>query len=596
MKPYICSISEVEHLRAGMVNELNALLPEFRLAACFVNPRAIKNGSEKLHRKLESKVFKNNAAMALRTSTAGMFNGATPKTRAWFASMVTNPLSARNTKVRQFLKNEDDVLSENFKVNNTYRVLPLIYRDALTFSTGAALMLPHEIYGFWFYPLAMGTYSFACDAEGRPEMFCRDFVYTVKQVVDNYATYTKDGEINWDNIHPYVKSCYDKSLYNERVYLTTVIVPNKNFQPLNANLLDPLDKKFHSYTYIQRFATASGQLSTMSIREISRNGEVKGNRLTDFLKVTGFDYFPVVISRWELQAEENFGTAGPTQLALADIMTYQEMQRKRLNAIDKSVAPPMVAPVSMRRHQSSILAGGITYVENMEAGASFKPAFVVDAKIADLIGDMAEYKEIIEEAYYVDLFKMLIGQDLKSHVSAQEIQARAGEKLQLLGPAFNQWDFDIGSVLIGNARHLLGRAGRLPEKPKELISPDGKSDVRIEYVSTLALAQKASDLNTMERMLGVVAQVGQTFNDPSIVKIIKPEDYVRKYADSIGYDPNLLLTEDEYAALNAQQQQAMQAQQAQAQQAQGAEIAKTLSEAKTGQGSMLDNMLQATGL
>lgn len=597
MEPYICSLSEVEHLRADMVNELNMLLPEFRLAACFVNPRAIKNGSEKLHRKLESKVFKNNAAMALRTATAGMFNGASPKTRAWFASMVTNPLSARNTKVKQFLKNEDDILSENFKVNNTYRVLPLIYRDTLTFSTGAAMILPHEIYGFWLYPLAIGTYSFACDAEGRPEMFCRDFVYTVKQVVDTYGTYNDDGSIDWTNIHPFVKSCYEKSLYNERVYLTSVVVPNKNFNPLKQNLLNPLDRKFHAYTYIQRFATASGQLSTLSIRDTSRNGSRgTGDRMKDFTRVSGYDYFPVIISRWELQAEENFGTGGSTQLALADIMTYQEMQRKRLNAIDKGISPPMVAPATLRRHQSSILAGGITYVENMEAGAGFKPAFEVDFKVADLIGDMAEYKEIIDEAYYVDLFKMLIGQDLKSHISVQEINARAGEKLQLLGPAYNQWDFDIGSVLISDARHLLKKAGRLQPLPKELINEDGRSDVRIEYVSTLALAQKAANLNTMERLLGVTTQVAQATQDPSIMKLVKAEKFVREYADSIGYDPNLLLTEDEYEqekANNAQQQQMMQQQ---AQQAQGAEIAKTLSEAKTGQGSMLDNMLQATGI
>lgn len=597
MKPYICSISEVEHLRADMVNELNMLLPDFRLAACFVNPRAIKNGNEKFHRKLESKVFKNNAGMALRTSQSGFFNGVSPKTRGWFASMVTNPITARNTSVKQFLKNDDDILSDTFKVNNTYRVLPLVYKDVLTFSTGACLMLPDAVYGFWLYPLAMGTYSFACDAEGRPEMFCRDFVFTVKQVVDTYGTYDSDGKIIWDNIHPFVKSCYEKSLYNERVYLTTVVVPNVNYRPLQVNQLDPLDKKFHSYTYVQRFATASGQLSTMSLREISRNGEKSGYRKSDFLKVSGFDYFPVIISRWEVQAEENFGSGGPTQLALADIMTYQEMQRKRLNAIDKSISPPMVAPASLRRHQSSILAGGITYVENMNDGNSqFKPAFQVDAKVMDLIGSQDEYSDIINEAYYVDLFKMLIGQDLKSHISVQEINARAGEKLQLLGPAFNQWDFDLGTPILGNSRLMLRKEGKLPTIPKDLINPEGKSDLRIEYVSTLALAQKAGDLTTMERTLGVVSQVAKEFNDPTILRIMKPEDYVRKYADSIGLDPNLLLTEEEYAEVRQQADINAQAAQAQVSQAQGAETAKTLSEAKIGQGSVLDNMLQASGI
>lgn len=592
---YTYNLSEIEYLRSEMVNELQSYMPEYRLAAAFVNPRSIKNGGEKIARKLESKVLINTAGMMLRTSTSGMFNGATPKTRPWFNSVVSNPIAAKNTANKQFIKREDDLIAEVMQLNNTYRALPLLYKDTLTFSTGAVMQLPHPIFGSWMYPLAMGTYSFACDAEGNPEMFCRDFVYTVKQVVDTYGTVDQNGKIIWDNFHKYIRDCYEKSMYNEKVYLTTVIVPNRGWNPLKEERLNPTDRKFQAYTYIQRFGSGSGQFSGLSSRELNRDRAEAVGGNNGFLKVTGFSYFPVIISRWELLAEENFGTGGPTQLALADIMTFQEMQRGRLNAVDKGLRPPMVAPASMKRHQSSILAGGITYVEDAALGATFKPAFQVDFKIAELIGSQADYKELLEEAYFINLFMSLLGEDLKSHVSAVAISSQNAEKLQLLGPALSQWDFDIGSKIIGNNRHILREQGRLEKLPDSMLKDsDGKTPIRIEYVSSLALAQKAANLTTMERFLGVAGSVAQTTGDMSIVKIIKSEGYLREYGDSIGLNPNLLLTEDEFKKVQQveQQKQAMATQQAAA--LNQSEVAKNLGQAKVGEGSMLDTLNSAS--
>lgn len=593
---YTYTLSEVEYLRSDMVNELQEYMPEYRLAAAFVNPRAIKNGGEKIARKLESKVLINTAGMMLRTSTSGMFNGATPKTRPWFQSTISNPLAAKSTANKQFIKREDDLIAEVMQVNNTYRVLPLLYKDTLSFSTGAVMQLPHPIFGSWLYPLSMGTYSFACDAEGNPEMFCRDFVYTVKQVVDNYGTVDANGKKLWNNFHPYIKDCYEKCMYSEKVYLTTVIVPNRNWKPDSENKLNPTDRKYQAYTYIQRFGSAAGKFSGLSSRELNRDrAEVIGGN-NGFIKVTGFSYFPVIISRWELLAEENFGTGGPTQLALADIMTFQEMQRGRLNAVDKGLRPPMVAPASMRRHSSSILAGGITYVEDNALGSTFKPAFEVDFKIAELIGSQADYKELMEEAYFINLFMSLLGQDLKSHVSATEISSRSAEKLQLLGPALSQWDFDIGSKIIGNNRHILREQGRLEPLPEAMLKDNGigKTPVRVEYVSTLALAQKAANLTTMERFLGVAGTVAQTTGDPSVVKIIKSESYLRNYGDSIGLDPNLLLTEDEYKKVQDIETAKQANIQANANALNQSEVAKNLGQAKMGTGSALDTLASAS--
>lgn len=578
------SYAEVTALRNRMRDSMNRHLPTWRELARFISPERLKenpddknNGSRK-----DQRIIKNQAGRSLRTFVSGMMNGATPRSRPWFNLTVNNKSKANSALSKRYFKETEDVLNSHFQVSNLYRVLPITYKDVGVFSNAAFAMLPHPRYGFYFYPFAIGTYAFACDMEGNTNMFTRDFSLTVRQIVERYATLKPNGQIDWTNIPMWVRTNWEQGKYLETMVLSQVIVPNPGYNP-DKRTLDPADKKFQSYSFVQAMGSNLPPQTSSGFRnEMAVNNQ-------EFIKVSGFDYFPVITPRWEVLPEEDYGIDGPGHIALGDVKTLQEMEKWRLEAIAKSVKPPMVGHASLRRHQASILAGGITYVDDQGAAAGFKPAFTVDPKISDLIMDQQEYVQAIKSAFYEDLFLMLSAERSVSHVTAREIDEKAAERMSTLAPVLGQWDQDLSSKLIYNAQLILEQAGRLPKKPREL---EGEM-LRPEYISILAQAAKVSMMNSLEKFTSFVSNLATVQQDPALLQLLNGEQAIRMYGDYVAVDPTLIKDETEYQAVKdtiAQKQ--MMAQQS-AQMSQQAESAKNLSQAKIGEGSMLDTLLQA---
>lgn len=577
--------AEVEGLRNRLRDDLTKKLNTWELLASYIAPERFKLNPDDKHSsyRKDRNIIKNQAGRSLRTFVSGMMNGATPRSRPWFNLTINNNSKANTSAAKRYFAEAEAVINSHFQVSNLYRILPLAYKDVGIFSNSAFAMLPHPRYGFYFYPFAIGTYAFACDQEGNTNMFTRDFSLTVRQVVEQYATLKPNGQPDLSGLPSYVQTQWNSARYLETVILTTVILPNPSYNP-NKVSIDPADKKYQSYTYVQAVGGNLPPQSSSGFRNEKSLGEKQ------FIKVSGYDYFPVITPRWEVAPEESYGVDGPGEIALSDIMTLQEMEKFRLEAIAKMVKPPMVGHASLRRHQASILAGGITYVDDQGALAGFKPAFQLDPKMADLIADQMEYTQAIRSAFYEDLFLMMSGGETKSHVTAAEINEKASERMATLAPVLGQWDQDLSSKVIQNAQIILEQAGRMPKKPKEL---EGEQ-LRPEYISILAQAAKASMMNSLERFSNYTASMAQMQQDPSLLKLLKAEDAIRKYADYVAIDPTLVMDENEFQDVkDAIAQQQMAAQQAAAQQQQAA-TAKDLSAAKIGEGSMLDTMLTAS--
>jgi hypothetical protein len=214
----------------------------------------------------------------------------------------------------------------------------------------------------------------------------------------------------------------------------------------------------------------------------------------------------------------------------------------------------------------------------------------MDPKISELVADQMEYTNAIRSAFYEDLFLMMSGQESKSHITAAEITEKASERMATLAPVLGQWDQDLSSKIIYNAQIILEDAGRMPKRPPEL---EGEQ-LRPEYISILAQAAKVSMMNSLERFANYTASMSQVQQDPALLKLLNAEAAIRKYAEYVAIDPTLILDEDEFNSVRqgiaAQQQQQLMAQQ----QMQNATMAKDLSQAKVGEGSMLDTMLTAS--
>jgi hypothetical protein len=573
---------EVTSLRNRLRDNLTRMLPTWQTLSLFLDPGRLTqwpDSSKNDGSRKDFRIIDNEAGRALRIFTSGMANGATPQVRQWFNLTTTDYKIAKRQNVKKYFEDTSAIITTHLQLSNFYRVMNSAYKDLGIFSNSAFAMLPHPRTGFWLYPFAVGTYSFSCDAEGNPDMFYRDFSMTVRQVVQNYAKLSPTGHIDFSNIPPWVKEQWDAKRYAETMVLTNLIAPNSMYK-------GGFDKKFYSYTYVQ----SAGNNLPPQLSNGFRNEQQKGLDASPFIKVTGYSYFPVIIPRWEVRPGDDFGMQGPGEIAMGDILSLQEMEKGRLEGIQKLLKPAMVGHSSLRRHGSSILAGGMTYVDDAGAAAGFKPAFAVDPKIIELINKSQEVKQAINQSYYVDMFQMFNLGEVKTHVSARETDERAAERLSNLQPVLSQIDVDCHSKVLAIAQLLLNDLGRLPPKPEELKGQDTKP----EYISALAQAAKLSSMNSLERFNSFVVNTAAGLQDPTLLKKIDGAAFIDEYADVLAIPAKVLTTDEDFNKMRqaVAQQQAQQA--AISQQQATAATMKDLSQAELGKGSMLDNLATAS--
>ena len=593
---YTLTISECESKRLEMQQERDIFVPGWKTQARLVSPNRYLSETDRRNPTLKRArdIFDNTAGMANRTFVAGMMNGATSRAKPWWGLEPVDVRIKSSTTTR-YTHGLVEATNQSFQISNLYRILPQSYTDLGIFSNSAFAMLPHPRYGFYFWYLPIGSYCIATDSEGNVNQFQRDFSMTVRQVVEQFATLKPNGQIDWSNIDPWVRKAYEDRNYHYSVALSNLIIPNP--KPLPNSLMSMYSMNFQSYTWIRGMGSNTGSLQASFMNNFRYSNQPMANEIKDFahettspfLSIKGYSYFPVIANRWEVAPGSDYGINGPAEMVIHEIMTLQEEEKYRLEAIAKLVKPPMKAPSSMRRHQSSVLAGSITYVDEQSDGAKYSPVFTVDPKLAELIQSQGEYRAAIRKGFYEDLFLMMNSEEKISHVTAEEIRERASEKLVGIGPALGQLDQDQNAKLIENALILQAKIpGKLPPTPPEL---RGKL-FRPEYISILAQAQKASMLAAQDNFVKFTVDVATATNNPTLLGMVKSENMIRARAEALGIDPDFVSDEEEYANIvKAFQDKAAQNEQMQ-QQNMASQTAKNLAGAEVNPDNMLGQFQQ----
>jgi hypothetical protein len=169
-----------------------------------------------------------------------------------------------------------------------------------------------------------------------------------------------------------------------------------------------------------------------------------------------------------------------------------------------------------------------------------------------LLEDIADVRQRIRGAYYADLF-MMLANDTRSGVTATEIAERHEEKLLMLGPVLERLHNELLSPMIDLAFDHAAESGILPPPPPELQG----MDLNIEFVSTLAQAQRAVSAQGLDRLLGTIGSIAGLF--PEAARKVNVMKLVDEYADLYGVNPEVIVPTDEAQAAADQQAKAAQA-------------------------------------
>ncbi len=503
-------------------------------------------------RKRHSKIINGRATKAARILASGMMSGLTSPARPWFRLALPDADLSEFGPVREWLDAVERRLATAFARSNVYNVLHGCYLDLGVIGTAPFRLEPDDEDGLRAYGMPPGQYALANSARLAVDTAYRELSMTVGQLVEQFGL---------DACSPHVRNLHERRSFDAWVKVVHVVEPNRDMKPGRAD--------------------ADG-MPWRSVWFEASGDEGK------FLRVSGAWENPVMAPRWDLAGEDVYGSS-PAMDALGDIRALQLFERRKAQAADKLINPPMKGPASLQSQRASLLPGDVTYLPDNAAQATFEPAMVVPYQAVQVLElSIREHEQRIDSAFYADLWLALTASD-RRQITAREVAERHEEKMLQLGPVLERLQDELLDPLVDRAFGILLRSEQLPPPPEEI---EGQ-DLRVEYVSILSQAQKLIGTTGVERLTGFAGQAAQI--DPSVLDVLDGEQVLRGYADMLGTPAKMLRDAEEVAAMRAErqaQQQAAQQLEAAGQMAAGA---KTLSETDTSGDNALTQMLAGLG-
>ncbi|CCK12167.1 putative tail protein [Cronobacter sakazakii 680] len=368
-------------------------------------------------------------------------------------------------------------------------------------------------------------------------------------------------EFGLNNVSSSTKSAFENGTYEKWVDVVHAVYPNMNRE---TGKMNAKNKAFRSVYF-----------------------EVGGDN-DKVLRESGYDEFPVMAPRWEVNGEDVYGSSCPGMIALGQVKALQLEQRRKAQQIDKQTNPPMIGPTSLKTQRVSLLPGDITYVDQVTGAEGLRPAYMVNPNLGDLLGDIQDTRQLINSAYFVDLFMMLQNVNTRSMPVEAVIEMKE-EKLLMLGPVLERLNDEFLDPLIDRAFSMMARKNMLPPPPDVMQG----MPLRIEYISVMAQAQKAIGLSSLERFVGFVGNLASA--KPEALDKLDVDQAIDNYAVMSGVSPTVVVPQEQ--AQQTRNDRAQQQQQAMALQTGMAAVqgAKTLSEAKTADPNLLTALASAVG-
>ncbi|WP_446935392.1 portal protein [Morganella morganii] len=503
--------------------------PHWRELSDFTRPRSTRFTVSEVNRgdRRNSKIIDPAAVMAARTLSSGMMSGITSPARPWFRLATPDRDLMDYGPVKLWLETVEQRMNEVFNRSNLYQSLPLMYEDLGTFATGAMAVVADPQRVIRTVPFPTGSFYIANGADLSVDTAVREFSMTVRQVIT---------EFGMDTASDTVKSQWNSGQYGQWVNVVHAVYPNLDRQ---TGKLEAKHKAYKSVYY-------------------------EANSTDDkLLRESGYDEFPVMAPRWEVNGEDVYGSSCPGMVALGSVKALQLLQRRKAQMIDKITNPPLQAPASIKSQRISTIPGGINYLPMADVNNQIKPLFQIPANGTNgLLEDIQDTRQIIDHAYFVDLFRMMQTVNTRS-MPVEAVAEMREEKLLMLGPVLQRLDSELLDKLINRTFSVMAENNLLPVPPDEMQG----MQLKVEYISVMAQAQKAIGVSSIERFIGFTSGIGQF--SPDALDKINVDETIDAYAASIGVPPSVVATNEQVAQIREQRAQ----QQAMAQQMQMAQAA-----------------------
>ena len=484
--------------------------------------------------KRHNDIINSVGTQSLRTASSGMFAGIMSPSRPWFKLVLDDVDMMDRVEISTWFSDVERIFRLVFNQSNLYTMSPVMISELLLFATGCILHVDDDKDILRFYTQTVGSYYLSQNDRYEVDTLMREFEMTVNQMVSSFG---------YNNVSGSVRSLYDRGTYDKWFPVFHMIEPRverSEDNPFNTN---------------------------SAFRSIYYQAEDNEKRI---LRESGFDEFPAYCPRWGLTGEDVYGTDCPGMVVLGDVKQVQLQEKRKQQAIDKSVNPPLKGPASLRNQEVNGLPGGLTLYDNNGAtsGDGLSPIFEIEPPVQHLIADIEKTEKRIQDGFFLDLFRAFTNLGGSQYKNKLELIERNAERLLEVGPVLQQFQKEFLDKLITRTFKQIVNRGLLPQPPPILQG----QNFNIRYISSLAQAQEAVAAEPIERVANFAAGLASV--NPDALDKFDSDQAIDEYNRAILGPARLVRDDEQVAEIREARQQQQQMQQAMEMVAQGAGAAK----------------------
>lgn len=528
----------------SLKTERSSYDPHWREIAEVVRPRRSRFQTSESNRgqKMHQNIINGTATRASDVLAAGMMAAACSEAREWFQLTTPDKDLAEHGSVRAWLQTVEDVMRHVLALKGTrfYNAVHEVKADCADFGTGVMLMDDdaRDILRCDAFPI--GSYCLASSDGKRIDTFYREVRLTTSQVV-------KRAEGDLGRVSSAVKHSYEQGNYDDPWDVMHYIEPNEDYSP-NVT-----------------FGPRSFALRSCWYEVAAPDHEDKA------LAEKGYHEFPILAPRWRVTGSDTYGSSCPGMEVLGDTRGMQIIEKRKLQGIEKLINPPMTGPTSLQHVRLSIEPGDFVPSDATGAGQAYRPAHEINpAAIQVAAAEIREHEARIKAGYHADMWLLLANRE--RDMTAREVAELTEEKMLQLGPVISRFQAELYGPVIDRLFGILSRNGDLPPPPEELSGVE----LRVEYTSPMAQAQKILSTRGIERHLSLVGNLAAVA--PEVLDVVDFDKAARLYGSALNLQTGILRTEEQVAQIRAKRAKAQAQAQAMAKSQAVAEGAKTLSE------------------
>jgi hypothetical protein len=389
-----------------------------------------------------------------------------------------------------------------------------VYFNLTLFCT-AALSIEEEIgRGAVFSARPLMEVYIAEDPFGRIDTVFRNVKMTARQAVNRWSDRAPDN----------AKNLVAKDKPEEKITVLQVIRPNANPKP--------------------------GRLDFTGMPWSSLYLDAKKKSVID---EGGFWELPVMVARWSKDAGERYGR-GPGITALADAKMLNAMWKTIIKGAQKMVDPPILMDNDGVMTQLRTSPGSVNIQEATSLRENSVRPLLTQGR-PDLGIDLVNRKQDnIKSAFHSEVLPLFNS----PYMTATQVLELVQQAQRFLSPILGRLQSELLEPMIQRIFGIELRAGRFEPIPEVLAG----QNIRVEYISPIARAQKASDVAAIVETFQVAAELEQVV--PGTMDNLDADEGIREIAEAKGV-PVSIVRDVQFVEEMRQRQQELEAEQAQKQ-------------------------------